>query len=792
MSFRTTIVLLILLVAGGVTAYLLSGKSADDTARVEPKPAATLQYVFDPQPKESDLTKVSIERAGKPPLAFERSPKPDKPDEMDDWRMTAPSAGAIEAWQLTGTVSTLASLQFRTSFEPGAKDGVSAADAGLEPPQYVVALTDKAGKEYKLEVGKQAALSNDTYVRRAGQKPILVASRELGTQLKKEPGEFRSKRLVALNANDARRLTIEHDGKTWQFSRGDDGEWVIDAPTRAFANTANVKTLLSKLAALRCEDFVEPDAQLGSAFEPALLKLTVTTETKKPRPAPATQESQPAEPQFDVSTATYALEIGAPADMQNQKRYARAGADAPVARIKQSDVDPLIPKMAELRDARITRIKEKDVSAIEINAAGGQLSVTRVAGQWQSADGATGLETSAVTELLQALEDLKAIDYVETPGTPDQYGLDVPRATIKLTTAGQVEPLVLRVGKATESGRNAYVQREGTPYVCVVTSQQADRLVVGPLALRSRSIFAFSPQEITRLDIVRTGAAYKLSKVDGAWRLTEPAGAPLHPNTINTVVVDLARLKARAVAGSGEFEKYGLAQPDAVLSFDVTPASQPATQSAPAEPPAAAQSHTIRVGRAGDKPYCRKDDEPTVYELDETIYRLITTELLERGLFTFKGADVAGFKAAAPAGTVEFVKQDGKWKYVPDPFVALSDKKLNEFMDELAKLQVESYVAWKDGNFQAEELDKAPATIVLTLKDGKTITMRLAQEAPGQLPRKAGIVEDGRIFRLRQTDCEKLLRGLDFYVKTEGSEKPAAPGQPPPGIPNFPPPDDGG
>jgi hypothetical protein len=51
------------------------------------------------------------------------------------------------------------------------------------------------------------------------------------------------------------------------------------------------------------------------------------------------------------------------------------------------------------------------------------------------------------------------------------------------------------------------------------------------------------------------------------------------------------------------------------------------------------------------------------------------------------------------------------------------------------------------------------------------VTLKLAQEAAGQLPRKAALIEEQRVFRIKHGDAEKLLRGLDYYAKSDNSEK---------------------
>ena len=70
----------------------------------------------------------------------------------------------------------------------------------------------------------------------------------------------------------------------------------------------------------------------------------------------------------------------------------------------------------------------------------------------------------------------------------------------------------------------------------------------------------------------------------------------------------------------------------------------------------------------------------------------------------------------------------------------------------------------------------APVTVVIRLKGELEITLKIGQEQRGALPRVVGWVEKQSVFRLRAADAEKMLRGLDEYIKTEFAEPPPLPG----------------
>jgi len=787
MNLKTTLVLLVLVVIGAVVLFLVPSRetSPEESEDQPPSPVRETKYVFDPQPETNDVVRLELERPDQPRLVFARSPKADQPEQMEPWEMREPLSTPTESYVVDGLVRTFASLQSRSSFQPGAEGAVSAADAGLEPPAVTVTFADKDGKEYKLEVGKRAAMSQDTYVRIAGREMIHIAGRDLGYELKKEVKDFRAKSLVKLTADDAVRVELEHDGKTYGLSRGEDGEWVINTPVKAYADTEKVRRLVDKLNRVRVDEFIEdePEALTPYGLDEPFLTIRVTTETKRQLPVEGEEEpaTQPAEPQDETVTNTYGLAVGGFADMKSEYRYAKLFDRPWVVRVSGSTLEDLIPDLLDWRDPRVTRVKAADATRLELTVGSDSATLTKVDGRWQGSGDLAELEQPAVANLLEAFEDVNAIDYVDDAEDPAKYGLDTPRAVVKVTTSGAVAPVELKIGANTSSGHNTYVQLAGQPTVMVVSAKQADRLTVTPLSLRSREIFSGQPKHVRQIDLTRGETHYALVKKGSAWKMTVPADAPPDPASMRELSNDLARLRAKRVVAKEDDTAFGLAEPAVVVRFKMegpappppttTQASQPTTTQAsqPASAPVLAE-HTLRVGRRNNVTYCRKDDDPYIFELDETIYRVLTAELIRRSLFDFKGEDVVGLTIEAPGGTLAFGKADDEWRYLPDLTVRLSQKKLEDFAGELAKLRVEAYLAYGDGDLEAVGLADAPVTVTLRLKDNRQVTLKIDQVRRGELPRKAAWVEAGHIFLLRQAEAEKLMRGLDYYAKPESED----------------------
>lgn len=796
MNFKTTFVLFILVVIGvGIWLYTARTQPAIETEDDEQVAQTEPRYVLDPRPERNTAVCVRLERPDQPTLVFERTEKPGEPDQMEPWRMTEPLDSATENYTVEGLANLLTGLQYQRSFKPGSAGGVSLADAGLEPPAATLTIRDKEGKDYAIEIGKKAALSNDTYVRVVGSDEVKVVGRDLSRDIQRKTSDYRAKRVFDFTTADVRHLLIEHEDTTYDLNRGAGDQWVINAPIKAYARAEKVKTLLNALSGVRVKDFIDdhPDSLATYGLEPPTLTITVTTEKEEPvaEESPEAEEveepgetddteeptTQPSEPQLKLVTKTYTLAVGQFADLSNQARCIKLADQPWVASATTQQLDRLIPKLAELRDPLVTRIKASRATRIEITTDEGATTLEKQGRKWQGTGDLANLDTEAVKAVLSAFEDLSAIDYIDQPRDLAEYGLDQPRAVLAVTTAGTVEPVTLRIGADTPSGRNTYVQVAGQSSVMVISADRVAELAVKPISLRSREITSSKPEHIRQISVQHPNKRYKLQRKDDQdWQMLEPPDAPPDPAAVRELVNDLSRLRAKQVVAKDNYAAYGLAAPALTVQFVIEQPietegppeiseSQPATQ--PTQPEVERVRHTLLVGRRDEKSYVRIDDDPYVFELDETVYKVLTQELIRRGLFDIQGEQVTYLKIEAPGGVVEFQLADQQWTYPPDKFLKLSQKKVGDFVNELAELRVNAYMAYYDGGLAEYGLDDAPVKVTMRLEDESVITLKLDQVRPGELPRKAAWVEQQRVFLLQPTEAEKLMRGLDYYVKQE-------------------------
>ncbi|QOJ14893.1 MAG: DUF4340 domain-containing protein [Planctomycetia bacterium] len=840
MNFKTTLMLLVLLVIAGSVYWLFpadpAGRSAPPATADE---SSRLTPVFEPMPEEKDIRQVTFATAGRPEIVFERGPAPSgRPGQPDEWRIVSPVQAPAETWVVSGMVNSFARLQSHIRYGTNGSSAVSDADAGFDRPRATLRFTLADGKTLTLEIGRQREIPSGTYVRAGGAAVAHLIERDFSTELKRELKDFRAKTLTRFSANDARRLNIEVDGKRFALSKTDDGEWLLTEPIRARADARKVSELLTKLAAARAEEFIAEDALEAGASGMDAPSLRVTLETRSPVPPaqPATQPAEGPEPEPSYVTTVLSLDVGGFADLKQTNRYVRVATQPGLARVPTTALDALRVKLNDLVDPKITGLSRDRISRIELAGAVPSAAIERRDGAWHGAGDLAELDTEAVATLITAIEELRSVSIVDDPAAIGDAGFNPPRATVTVTSDAALAPLIIQVGATTASGVNAYLRIDGQPLTYVVDAREANKLAAGTLALRSRVIVDARPEQLTRIERRRGDTVHVLARHNAAWELVEPAGAALDSNAAQELANDLARLRAKRAVARGAGEGLGLDAPDAVISFTVLPAPTAAAAAAPsaagttiaaaptdatdipeggpadgggatdagmgdlpgpgeasapeagapdganpAVAPAASApvEYTLHVASRAGAWYAKLADGAYAYELDESVGRVLTGELLRRELFAIGTDSIRGVRVRSPAGVLEFAREGEEWKFAADPFVKLSQERVNVFVMEIARMRADTLIAWRGGTAPSD----APLRLTLLLDGAREVHLDVTADNSAGGTRIGFLPADGRLFTIRDADVENLERPLTYYLQQDGPPA-RREGVPPP--PTFP------
>lgn len=485
MNFKTTLVLLVLLVLAGAAVLFTRGGGEEpaDSADAE---AGRRLFELD----QSDVIEVAVIPSAGDRFVLEKS--------GGQWRLTEPVSAPAEPFEVDSLVSALVNLRSRGSVGSDA----SSAATGLDDPTYRIELTGAGGSKHTLAVGQKSAVGDILYVSAGDEQQAEVVDASLYEQLEKSASDYRRKQLVAVPSHEVKQLTVARpDGKLVLEKHGE--QWQIVEPVKMPAEQSEVDDVIFTATGLRAEEFVSEDPSQAGGYGLMTPRLSVTLSTEPPTTQSVQPTTQPA-----TSPAGTTIRIGRYDDVRQKNVYATVSGAPTIAKVPATVLERFNKKPLDLRDRKVLDINPQQVTRIRVSsdlpattqpttreatqtelvlerrppaatqpaatpAAATQPAATQPAAtqpaatqpatqpvsQWQIASEPQGpADDSRVTALLSSLNPLRAERYLEAPATApatqpaDQYLITIttggtgvmPERTheIRLRTSGSDQPVI--------------------------------------------------------------------------------------------------------------------------------------------------------------------------------------------------------------------------------------------------------------------------------------------------------------------------------------------------------------
>lgn len=758
MNFRTTAILAILL-AGMVVWYTLLRQSpaltAGQASTLKP-PAAEVAAPLIEEDALGEVVRIVVRKDDGSSWTFEKEKS--ETGAGSGWMIIEPFNFKASGWEVDRIARDLKSLKYEVSHPAGAPGSISAADAGLEPPQYAVTLSDTDGKTKTVQIGKPAS-PMETFVRLEGGDRIAVATSNLRTLIKKSPVEYRDLQVWTFTPENVRRVEIEDrtaegGAQRYVFSR-DAARWMMEAPATARA-TDKVNEALQAVSRMRVAKWHEnreaKPAIVG--LEPAALTFRVTVEEQVPAEK-ATDDTEPdgeggkegqAEepPATKLMTTTYELHVSKLSPIgEDTKTYIRVGNENAVGTILKTTTDKLKPVMNEWREMRLTTAAVDQASRIELNVGGERGTLLKTGEGWKF-DSGEKADEAEVGGLLTAVQNLAATAFLE-PGESDSAtaGLDSPQADIAMTIPGVEGSERIVVGNFTdETSRRLRFARRGTDPVAKVRANDVESLIRPLSTYRDRAVVNVPPASIERLSI-RKPSGLGNAEISGSfvrsaagWEMAEPVQAAAAVDTVNTLVNKLSQLRATAVAADGgDPSSFGLAGPVATVVLTVaTVPSEGDNEAAPA----AKETIELVFGQRGAQAYAMRSDRPTIYEVPADVLDQVRGELRSGKIFDFDTAGVSQFTIHQDGSAHTFVRKDSStWTYATEPDLPLNSTKVENLLLQIKDIEATRFLTHVADDLAVFGLDQPSRRFHVALADGKELTV-LVSERSADLPGTSG------------------------------------------------------
>jgi hypothetical protein len=615
----------------------------------------------------------------------------------------------------------------------------------------------EAAKERILLIGKPTGGDAKTrFAKLANEEAVFVVNDKLVQALDHDALALLDRKLLNIPASEvesvkatgsATPLLLQKKGTEWHVLETPAPEYVADPETMG--------EMLNVWGNLRAEKFAAygPKANLA---EFGLDKPGFTLTIKVQGPGKDGTKSAPVE---------HTLILGK-AIANTDERYARVDNGPGVAILGAATVKDLKTNYLDYVDRTVFNLDPEAVKELLRKEGANVLEIAKRDEGWQilkPADLRADEET--LQKLANQLSHLRASRVAAYPAKElKDFGLDTPSTVLTLKVAapdGKPGEKVLNLGKpADEKSGDRFAQAAGSQAVVVLPGSLVKQLTAAPLAFRDRKLVRFADADKVILERGSRKAVF--TKVDGTWKLTEPAEAPAEQGDLEEFINEAARLQADELVAEkpADLKPFGLDKPELrwrFLSADKTVLNLAV---------GAKDNTGNRVhAKLGDK----SGDDNLVFLLKPSMTAKVKAEYRTRSLWPAApdAAQVEGLSFGYAKNPFALEKAGGSWLVVGKPDIKVDAKAVNETLASLAGLKVDQFIVDKDADLKLYGLDKPTLTLDIQTPAGKK-TLLIGRQEGGSNRYYAQVPEKkGEVFAISEVDAGKIVRDLAGFKEKE-------------------------
>ena len=527
MNFRTTLIIIVLLVGIG-GAYFLFFQEPSDKAVDNEKPP--IHEVYGVARDAVQQVEIAFADAAYQDLKLVK-------ETTDNWQLAKPFHVDADSEKVSQILDDILNKRVKQTLEV-----TELGQYGLDAPSITFSLwTGKDTPTATFLIGKKA-INFSVYVKEKSEAHIFLIESSALDDLTKSPTDLRDRSVLKFNPETVSDIQFKHReaGPSTINCEKRAGTWHIVHPLEAKADAEEIETLLSELRSLKVSTFEADGADTKLQLEKSGLE----------------------DPRIQVELTdgdnTYAIDIGASIASENSTHsrvYVKTAVYQDAVYTVAEDIYHLLNKSVfDLRDKRVIDFQRTDTIRIEIKQDTETIVCTKNFNNiWelQTPIGKIKADAEAVDDLLFGVDSLEAAAFVDGPNHNFvSYGLAPPSIEVAFTQRGEEKPAVLLIGNRTQDG-TVYVKSEQSDQVIRVKRDLIDNIALGIAWLRDKQVLNFHIDDAIRLTSTVPGVpAFTCQRLGTNWRLTAPVQEDANNAEVNAIIYELDDLMAAAFVGS--------------------------------------------------------------------------------------------------------------------------------------------------------------------------------------------------------------------------------------------------
>jgi hypothetical protein len=652
----------------------------------------------------SDLAKIEVHRpAGAYTLEQAKG----------TWRLAAPVSADLDSFkadQLAGDLGRLEAVEFASETAPPAD---LEKTYGLTKPALTATATFSDAKKpaQTLQIGNQLPGKAEYYAKLAGSRSVFIVKKDIRDAVDQDSLSFRPAQIFQMSAEDINELRITKEGPEYRLEKLA-ADWKIAGPFDATATSSQVRTMTDEISNLRCERYAAHSAKDPAAFglDKPYLRVVVreaakiTAKDSKEKPVPPKERT---------------LIVGKLAAQDTKARYAKLGDGEAVFVVSDKAVAALDHNALDLLDKDLLTLDTKTIQRIQSTSPAGKLTLQLQGQDWRVLDTPAPpfpADREVSKSALEPWANLRAVRFADYGHAVDwkKYSLDKPEASVTITMQGAdgkdkaAKPVehTVALGKKVDAAGDTFARVDNNPGVVVLSAAVVANLTHGYLDFVDHTVLKLDAAQVSTIDRRMGNDNLEIVRRDGEWRLLKPQTLPADRAALDSLVDQLANLRASKIAAypARDVKAYGLDNPEVIITLRMT---QPGGKTA---------EHVLKLGKkagdatAPDARFAIADSGTTVFVIAQPLAQRLVASVLQfrdRDLTHFTDADRVVLERGPRKAA--FTKADGTWKMTEPIDAPAEQTDLDEFAVAASKLRADELVAEKPTDLKPFGLDKPEA-----------------------------------------------------------------------------------
>ncbi|MBI1987268.1 MAG: DUF4340 domain-containing protein [Nitrospinae bacterium] len=416
---------------------------------------------------------------------------------------------------------------------------------------------------------------------------------------------------------------------------------------------------------------------------------------------------------------------------------------------------------------KLFSLKKEEVQEVHLQKGSRVIVCRKVSGRWQLVSPLKApADSGAIEGLLSSLTDLTTERTVEEkPKDLNPYGLQIPQGEVRLK--GSRGEQALRVGGQSPLDSFLYVQKRGSSSVLLTSSSLQDSLNKEVYDLRDKTVLAFSPQEVRKVEVIRDALNLSCRRTTGdQWELLTPIRYRADGEKIREALQKLKELKVKQFVEdrSQDLTPYGLNTPQGRLILWKEDRGKPTSQI------------LLWSKQEGGQIYAQHQGEGTpsgagaqVLALDEDLLKALPATADDwrdpRPFQVTSEEKVEKLELGYPDERVICAREKGaRWRLQSPVQAAASAPEVEALLGKLKELKVKRFVTDSPSSLAAFGLEK-PGRYCRVWQKGQATpqTLWLGQEVPNEEGVYGRMEPASTVFLLASKEVGELTkRGVDL------------------------------